>query len=232
MLLVEERQEDRHSGQARYAGRGFHVEVSFDGDDGFWWASEGTYDLIVLDILLPGRNGFRICGDLRELGIWTPVLMLTAKDGDLDEAEALDTGADDYLTKPFSFPALIARIRPFLKRTGESHPPPIGVGDLRIDPGARRAWFRNVEVPLTSREFELRRHKGSPTAASPFLASRLAARPTWQSRNDVSDAPPPRPATTGLRDDSLRAIRSRPQTQPSSTSTASSTTPAKKCRSG
>ena len=155
VLLVEDDKKIATAVKRGLEAEGFAVEVSFDGDDGFWRASEGAYDLIVLDILLPGRNGFRICGDLRELGIWTPVLMLTAKDGDLDEAEALDTGADDYLTKPFSFPVLIARIRALLRRTGEPHPPPIDVGDLRIDPGARRAWFRTMEVPLTSREFEV-----------------------------------------------------------------------------
>ena len=119
------------------------VEVSFDGDDGFWKASEGAYDLIVLDIMLPGRNGYRVCADLREAGIWTPILMLTAKDGDLDEAEALDTGADDYLTKPFSFPVLVARIsgaaapyRAAVNRHRSS------VGGVRIDPSGRRVWRR------------------------------------------------------------------------------------------
>ena len=155
LLLVEDDKKIATAVKRGLEAEGFAVEVSFDGDDGFWRAAEGAYDLIVLDILLPGRNGFRVCGDLRELGIWTPVLMLTAKDGDLDEAEALDTGADDYLTKPFSFPVLVARVRALLRRSGEPHPPPIDVGDLRIDPGARRAWYRAVEVQLTSREFEV-----------------------------------------------------------------------------
>ena len=93
LLLVEDDKKIATAVKRGLEAEGFAVEVSFDGDDGFWRASEGAYDLIVLDILLPGRNGFRVCGDLRELGIWTPVLMLTAKDGDLDEAEALsDTG--------------------------------------------------------------------------------------------------------------------------------------------
>ena len=155
LLLVEDDKKIATAVKRGLEAEGFAVEVSFDGDDGFWRASECGYDLIVLDILLPGRNGFRVCGDLRELGIWTPVLMLTAKDGDLDEAEALDTGADDYLTKPFSFTVLISRIRALLRRSGEPHPPPIEVGDLRIDPGGRRAWYRGVEVQLTSREFEV-----------------------------------------------------------------------------
>ncbi len=87
-------------------------------------ATEAAYDLVVLDIMLPGRNGFQICADLRAAGRWTPILMLTAKDGDLDEAEALDTGADDYLTKPFSFPVLVARIRALLRRAGGRPPVP------------------------------------------------------------------------------------------------------------
>jgi two-component system, OmpR family, response regulator len=135
---------------------GFTVEVSFDGNDGLWLATEGSYDLIVLDIMLPGRNGYQICADLRAAGNWTPILMLTAKDGDLDEAEALDTGADDYLTKPFSFPVLVARVRSVLRRVGgRTVPVPMSVGDLRIDPAARRAWRGDVEIPLTSRQFDV-----------------------------------------------------------------------------
>lgn len=155
LLLVEDDRKIAKAVRRGLEAEGFTVEVSHDGEDGFWRASEGTYDLIMLDIMLPGRNGFRICAGLREAGIWTPVLMLTAKDGDLDEAEALDTGADDYLTKPFSFPVLSARVRALLRRAVEPHPPPIDVGILRIDPRARRVWCRGAEVSLTSREFEV-----------------------------------------------------------------------------
>ena len=136
------------------AAEGFAVEVAADGTEGLWRGREGGYDLILLDIMLPGRHGYQICDALRERGDWTPVLMLTAKDGDLDEAEALDTGADDYLTKPFSFPVLVARIRALLRRAPEA-PAPISVGDLRLDPAARRAFAAGVEVGLTAREFEL-----------------------------------------------------------------------------
>ena len=131
------------------------VEVAFDGTDGLWLATEGTYDLIILDIMLPGRNGYQICADLREAGDWTPILMLTAKDGDLDEAEALDTGADDYLTKPFSFAVLVARIRALHRRATGRNPAPVEAGDLRIEPGQRRAWRGEVESPLTSRQFDV-----------------------------------------------------------------------------
>jgi two-component system, OmpR family, response regulator len=135
---------------------GFTVEVAFDGGEGLWLATEGAYDLIVLDIMLPTRNGFQVCADLRATGNWTPILMLTAKDGDLDEAEALDTGADDYLTKPFSFPVLVARVRSVLRRVGgRTAPLPISAGSLRIDPAARRAWRGETEVSLTSRQFDV-----------------------------------------------------------------------------
>ena len=93
------------------------VDIAGDGDVGLWQATEGKYDAIVLDLMLPGRSGFRVCADLRAAGDWTPILVLTAKDGDLDEAEALDTGADDYLTKPFSFPVLLARLRALTRRS-------------------------------------------------------------------------------------------------------------------
>ena len=134
---------------------GFTVDVALDGTDGLWLATEGTYDVIVLDIMLPGRNGYQICADLREAGNWTPIIMLTAKSGDLDEAEALDTGADDYLTKPFSFAVLVARIRALLRRTAGRDPAPVATGDLRIDPAQRRVWRGEAEIELTARQFDV-----------------------------------------------------------------------------
>ncbi len=155
LLLVEDDKKIATAVKRGLEAEGFTVEVAWDGDQGYWLASEGSYDLLILDILLPSRNGYRICGDLREAGNWTPILMLTAKDGDLDEAEALDTGADDYLTKPFSFAVLVARIRALLRRTTGRNPVPIAAGDLRIDPGERRAWRGEVEIELTSRQFDV-----------------------------------------------------------------------------
>jgi two-component system OmpR family response regulator len=134
---------------------GFTVEVEHNGIDGLWRAREGTHDVIVLDIMLPGRNGFLVCADLRAAGDWTPVLMLTAKDGDLDEAEALDTGADDYLVKPFSFPVLVARLHALIRRSSSGAPAPTGVADLRVDPLAHRVWVGATEVVITSREFDV-----------------------------------------------------------------------------
>jgi DNA-binding response OmpR family regulator len=153
LLLVEDDAKIAAAVKRGLEGEGFVVEVSGDGDDGFWRASEFGYDLIVLDIMLPRRNGFRVCSDLRAAGIWTPILMLTAKDGDLDEAEALDSGADDYLVKPFSFPVLLARVRALLRRAHGRVPVPVVVRDLRIDPVARRAWRGRTEIVLTAREF-------------------------------------------------------------------------------
>ena len=155
LLLVED---DRKIATAVKRGlepEGFAVEVAFNGTDGLWLAQEGSFDLIILDIMLPGRNGYQICRELREEGDWTPILMLTAKDGDLDEAEALDTGADDYLTKPFSFPVLVARIRALLRRTTGRSTVPVEAGDLRIDPGQRRVWRGETEIELTTRQFEV-----------------------------------------------------------------------------
>lgn len=133
---------------------GFGVEVAFDGSTGLLMALGGSYDLIICDILLPGRNGFQICADLREAGNWTPILMLTAKDGEYDEAEALDTGADDYLTKPFSFAVLVAHVRALLRRAGRN-PAPVQAGDLRMDPGERRVWRGDEEISLTARQFDV-----------------------------------------------------------------------------
>ncbi len=134
---------------------GFTVDVAHDGIDGLWWAREHDYDVIVLDIMLPGLNGYRVCHALRAEDDWTPVLMLTAKDGDLDEAEALDTGADDYLTKPFAHVVLVARLRALVRRGRPPRPTVLVAGDLRLDPASRRVWRGDEEVPLTARETAL-----------------------------------------------------------------------------
>ena len=155
ILLVEDDKKIATMVKRGLEAEGFSVEVALDGTGGLWPATEGSYDLIILDILLPGRNGFQICAELREAGDWTPILMLTAKDGDLDEAEALDTGADDYITKPFSFAVLVARVRALLRRASGRDPAPIEAGDLRIDPAQRRVWRGDTEVELTARQFDV-----------------------------------------------------------------------------
>lgn len=134
---------------------GYTVDTVGDGDEAVWMVTEGAYDLVVLDVLLPGRNGYAVCRDLRSEGVWTPILMLTAKAGELDEAEGLDTGADDYLSKPFSYEVLLARIRALLRRAHDRPPAPVEVGDLRIDPARRLVWRGDAAVELTSRQFQV-----------------------------------------------------------------------------
>jgi len=152
---------------------GFAVDVALDGTDGLWLARENPYDVIVLDILLPGVNGFRICSTLREDGNWTPILMLTAKDGEFDEVEALDSGADDYLTKPFSYAVLLARLRALLRRGGRERPAVLEAGDLRLDPAQRRAWRGEQALSMTARELALLeyllRHKGDVVSKRDIL---------------------------------------------------------------
>ncbi len=155
LLLIEDDAKVASAVARGLRAEGFTVEVTGDGDDGLWRATEGSYDLILLDIMLPGLNGYRVCAELRRRGNWTPVLMLTAKDGDQDEAEALETGADDYLRKPFSFPVLVARTRALLRRAAGPDRTPVDLGDLHLETGTRRVHRGDVEVSLTTREFEV-----------------------------------------------------------------------------
>ncbi len=134
---------------------GFAVDVIQNGTEGLWMATENPYDLILLDIMLPGMNGFKICGTLREREVWTPILMLTAKDGELDEAESLDTGADDFLSKPFSFTVLLARMRALLRRGASERPVVLSAGNLHLDPASHSVTRGDVDIVLTSREFSL-----------------------------------------------------------------------------
>lgn len=155
LLVVEDEKGIADALATGLRAEGFDVDVASDGLDGLWRARETSYAAIVLDILLPGMNGFKVCRTLREEGIWTPILMLTAKDGELDEAEALDTGADDFLSKPFSFVVLVARIRALLRRGAAPRPPSLTVGTLTLDPATRRCARGDTEIELTAREFGL-----------------------------------------------------------------------------
>lgn len=134
---------------------GFAVEVSHDGEDALHRARVEVFDAIVLDILLPRMNGYDVCRQLRADGVWTPILMLSAKDGEYDQADGLDLGADDYLTKPFSYVVLVARLRALLRRGSPPRPAVLNAGDLRLDPARREVWRGDTAVELTPREFAL-----------------------------------------------------------------------------
>jgi DNA-binding response OmpR family regulator len=137
------------------SGEGFAVEAVHDGLEGLWRARERQYDAVVLDLLLPGMNGYEVCRTLRAEGVWTPILILTAKDGEYDEAEALDTGADDFLAKPFSFVVLVSRLRALHRRGAIPRPPVLEVGDLVVDPMTRQCSRDGTPISLTAREFDL-----------------------------------------------------------------------------
>jgi two-component system OmpR family response regulator len=134
---------------------GFDVELVHDGAEGLWRARERPYAAVVLDILLPGMNGYEVCRTLRDAGVWTPVLMLTAKTGEYDEAEALDIGADDFLSKPFSFVVLVARLRALARRGAAPRPRILTAGDLVLDPVTRSCHRGDDAVALTPRELAL-----------------------------------------------------------------------------
>ena len=134
---------------------GYATDVAKTGDDALWMARAAPYDVIVLDVMLPGRDGFAVCRELRESGIWAPILMLTARDSVEDRVEGLDSGADDYLTKPFSFAELLARLRALARRGAGERAPVLQVGSLRLDPATRQVWRGDVEVLLSTKEFAL-----------------------------------------------------------------------------
>jgi two-component system OmpR family response regulator len=153
LLVVEDERRLAGALKRGLEAEGFAVDVVGDGAEALWLASEEPYDAVVLDIMLPGMNGYQVCAALRERGNWTPILMLTAKDGEYDEAEALDTGADDFLSKPFSYVVLLARLRALVRRGATQRPASLTVGDLRLDPAARSCQRGGETVELSPREF-------------------------------------------------------------------------------
>jgi two-component system OmpR family response regulator len=136
-------------------GEGYAVDVALDGSEGHWMASETAYDAMVLDSMLPGMTGPDMCTALRGAGVWTPILMLTAKSGQAEETQALDAGADDFLAKPFSYDVLLARLRALLRRGSPERPQTLVAGDLRLDPAVHRVWRGETLVPLSPRQFSL-----------------------------------------------------------------------------
>ncbi len=153
---------------------GFAVDIANDGTDGLWMATENTYDAIILDILLPGMNGYEVCAELRRRNNWVPIIMLTAKTGEHDEAEALDTGADDYLSKPFSFVVLVARLRALVRRGAPERPAVLMCGDVTLDPSSHSVTAGSDDVQLTPTEFSilecLMRHADAPLSKSEILS--------------------------------------------------------------
>ena len=134
---------------------GHAADVATTGEDAVWMAQSHAYEAIVLDVMLPGLSGFETCRQLRNAGVWSPVLMLTARDGVDDRVAGLDVGADDYLTKPFSFAELLARLRALVRRGGAERPTELVVSSLRLDPASRRAWRGQTEISLSPKEFAL-----------------------------------------------------------------------------
>ena len=173
ILVVEDEAKTAAAIRRGLEAEGYAIDIAPDGAEGLWLAEQNPYDVIILDIMLPELSGFELCARLREAGDWTPILMLTAKDGELDEAHALDTGADDFLTKPFSFVVLLARVRALLRRGKAERPAVLSAGDLRLDPAAHRCWRGEAEVALTACEFAvleyLLRHAGDVVSKAAIL---------------------------------------------------------------
>jgi two-component system, OmpR family, response regulator len=155
LLVVEDEQRLAAGLRKGLEAEGFAVDVVYNGTDGIWMARENPFDAIILDVMLPGANGYQVCRTLRSEGNWTPILMLTAKDGVWDEVEGLDTGADDYLAKPFSYAVLIARLRALCRRGAQPRPTVLEAGDLCLDPATRRVSLCGEQIELTRREFAI-----------------------------------------------------------------------------
>jgi DNA-binding response OmpR family regulator len=173
ILIVDDERPLAETIRRGLTDEGFLVEVAHNGEDALWAATEKHFDAIVLDIMLPRGNGYQVLAELRRRQVWTPVLMLTAKDGDYDQTDAFDLGADDYLTKPFSFIVLVARLRALIRRGGPERPVVLASGDLTLDPARRRVERAGVEIVLTPREYGLLeyliRHRGDVVTKSEIL---------------------------------------------------------------
>jgi DNA-binding response OmpR family regulator len=155
ILVVEDDKQLAAALRRGLEGEGYAVDVALTGPDGEWFATENAYDALVVDVMLPGLAGDALCARRREAGDWTPILMLTARSGPEQEARALDAGADDFLSKPFSFMVLTARLRALVRRGGRERPAVLEVGDLRLDPATHEAWRGDEAIALTPRQFSL-----------------------------------------------------------------------------
>ena len=175
VLVVEDEVRLAEMVRRGLVAEGFTVEVEHDGDNGFHSAATGEFDVLVLDIMLPGKHGYDIVRDLRAQQVWTPILMLSAKDGEYDLADAFDLGADDYLVKPFSFVVLLARLRALVRRGAPERPAVLTAGDLNLDPARHRVTRGGVELALTPREYSvlefLMRRSGTVVTKSEIVRS-------------------------------------------------------------
>ena len=169
---------------------GMAADVAGNGEDALWRAQATEYDAIVLDVMLPGMDGFEVCGRLREAGVWSPILMLTARDAVRDRVAGLDRGADDYLTKPFSYAELLARLRALFRRGPVERPPELQAGALRLDPATKRAWRGDDQIDLSAKEFAVletfMRHPGD--VLSRFQLLEHAWDYEYENRSNVVDA--------------------------------------------
>jgi DNA-binding response OmpR family regulator len=185
VLVVEDERRLAAAVKRGLEAEGFIVDLAHDGVTGLHLAREGGYDSVVLDIMLPGMSGYRVCQELRAAENWVPVLVLSAKDGEYDQADALDLGADDYLTKPFSYVVLAARLRALLRRGVVARPAVLRCGDLTLDPASREVRRGSALVPLTAREFALleylMRQAGSVVSKADLLAH------VWESADEIAD---------------------------------------------
>ncbi|MEP6761938.1 MAG: response regulator transcription factor [Sporichthyaceae bacterium] len=173
LLVVEDEVRLAQALRRGLQAEGFTVDLAHDGEDGLHLAREGEYAAIVLDVMLPHLSGYRVCQQLRKDGNWVPILMLSAKDGEYDEADGLDIGADDYLTKPFSYVVLVAHLRALLRRGAPDRPAVLTAGDLTLDPASHTVQRGDQEISLTRREFAvlelLMRHRGEVVPKSQLL---------------------------------------------------------------
>lgn len=175
VLIVEDEPALAEAVRRGLAAEGITADVVHDGREGLWAATERKYDVVLLDIMLPRMNGYDVLRRLREAAVWTPVMMLTAKDGEFDQADAFDLGADDYVTKPLSFVVLVARLRALARRGGPERPAVLTAGDLTLDPAGRVVRRGEREIELTAREYGvlefLLRHRGEVVSKTEILQS-------------------------------------------------------------
>src|ERR1700690_148500 len=185
VLVVEDERRLAGAVQRGLQAEGFAVDLAFDGDEGLHLAREGAYDAVVLDLMLPKLSGYQVCEQLRAEENWVPILILSAKDGEYDQADGLDLGADDYLTKPFSYVVLAARLRALLRRGAVPRPAVLRAGDLSLDPGSRSVQRGPTGVELTAREFAvleyLMRRCGEVVSKAELLSH------VWDDPDEIAD---------------------------------------------